>query len=402
MTHRVDFLVVGAGILGLALARELRARHPEARLAVVDKEPAPGRHQSGRNSGVVHAGLYYPEGSLKARVCVEGARAMRAYCEERGLPLDRVGTVIVPARAADDPQLDLLLRRAQANGARAELLDEAGLRALEPEARSATGRALWSPDTAVIDSQAVLERLVAELEASGVAFHWGAPIHEMASIRRTARAGQEAFSYGHLFNAAGLHAEQVAQACGVGARYAVLPFKGLYYKLDPASGLRFNHLVYPVPDLNVPFLGVHVTRKVSGEVYLGPTAIPAFGREQYRGLASVGPAEAAAIAWRLLGHYVEGKQGFRAYAHAEGGRFLKGRFAAAARALVPRLEARHLLPSDKVGIRAQLVDRTRRELVMDFVVERGEHSTHLLNAVSPAFTSAFAFARLALDEKGAA
>lgn len=397
MSQTCDFLVIGAGILGLSVARALKAKYSDARTIVVDKEARVGQHQSGRNSGVLHSGIYYPEASLKARVCVEGAQAMAAYCEERGLPLLRCGKVIVPTNEHDDPQLDILLKRGQANGVTAEMLDRTALRELEPEARSATGRALWVPSTAVIDSESVLQQLVTDLQEQGVIIHWTTEVQGISVEKREARAGKHTFSYGHLFNTAGLHADTVAQACGLAERYAILPFKGLYYRLDPASGLQFNHLIYPVPDLNVPFLGVHVTKKVNGDVYLGPTAIPAFGREQYHGLHGLYWSEATSIVLRLAKHYLEGKQGFRHYAHAEAGRFLKSRFASAASGLVPRIEARHLLSSDKVGIRAQLVDRVKGELVMDFLCEQNAHSTHILNAVSPAFTSAFAFARLLLN-----
>lgn len=400
MPRTVDFLVVGAGVLGLSLARELKQRHPDSQIIVFEKEPHLGKHASGRNSGVLHSGIYYPEGSLKARVCVEGARAMAAYCDEHQLPISRLGKVIVPTRPEDDAQLDLLYRRALANGARAELIDEARLRELEPEAKSASGRALHAPETAVVDPGAILERLAEDLRAQGVEIILGTAMGEVDDRARTARAGGETYAYGHLYNAAGLHADRVAQGCGVGAQYTMMPFKGLYYKLDPASGLDIHRLIYPVPDLNVPFLGVHFTKKVDGAVYLGPTAIPAFGRENYQGLEGLDLSESAAMLSRVARHYMDNKQGFRAYAHAESLRFFKPRFAEAARALAPRLEAKHLLPSDKVGIRAQLVDTEKNELVMDFLVERGQHSTHVLNAVSPAFTSAFSFARYMLDQVG--
>jgi L-2-hydroxyglutarate oxidase len=186
-------------------------------------------------------------------------------------------------------------------------------------------------------------------------------------------------------------------AFGLGERYAMLPFKGLYWKLAPDALLTINGPIYPVPDLNVPFLGVHFTKRVDGEVHLGPTAIPAFGRENYAGLTGLAPAEIVPILSRLLGQYWGNKQGFRAYAHAESLRFFKTRFVEAAQALVPGLEGRHLIKSDKVGIRAQLLDKEKGELVMDFLVQQAPGSTHVLNAVSPAFTSAFAFARLVLD-----
>ena len=188
-------------------------------------------------------------------------------------------------------------------------------------------------------------------------------------------------------------ADQVARMFDIGSKYALLPFKGIYYSLDEQSGIHLNGLVYPVPDLGVPFLGVHSVRTIQGKVYLGPTAVPAFGRENYRGLTGIRAGDAGRIAYQLAQQYINNNQGFRKFAHEEAGRFLKSRFTEAAQLLIPRLENRHLRPSQKVGIRAQLVDKERHELVMDFLVEKRANSTHILNAVSPAFTSAFAFAR---------
>lgn len=395
-----DFVVVGAGIVGLALARELRWRHPAARIVVLEKEPVLGAHASGRNSGVLHSGIYYPEGSHKAALCAQGARELGAYCGEHRLPLARPGKVVVPPGEGDDTGLDELLARARRNGARAELIDARQLRELEPEARSATGRALYVPDTAVVDPIAVLDHLATALGASGVAVWLAHPVTDIDPRRGLLRAGGVKLRFGHLFNAAGLHADRVARACGVGERYAILPFKGLYYRLLPTSGIRVRGLIYPVPDLQVPFLGIHFTTQIDGTVQVGPTAVPALGRESYHRAQGARPGEAAAIVLELVTQYARNAGGFRRFAHAEALRFLKSRFVAAARTLVPRLRAEHLVRSSKVGIRAQLVDRSDHRLIMDFVVEPGERSTHVLNAVSPAFTSAFPFARLVLDHAG--
>jgi L-2-hydroxyglutarate oxidase LhgO len=392
-----DYLVLGAGIVGLSIARALRLREPGATIAVLEKEPAPGLHASGRNSGVLHSGIYYPEGSLKARVCAEGARRMAALCEEHGLPLRRTGKVIVPVREDQDPQIDLLARRALANGARVSVLDSQGLSRLEPEVRSASGRALHSPDTAVVDPKAVVRFLADWLGRAGVEIRCGATALQCRPDESSLSAGGATYRYGRLFNATGQFADLTARRLGLADRYRVLPFKGIYYRLSPDSGIGINGLVYPVPDLDMPFLGVHSVKSVDGTDYFGPTAVPAFGREHYRGLAGVRAGDAASILYRLIGQYLGNRQNFRAYFNAEAGRFLRPRFAAAARQLVPRLRSADLLPSDKVGIRAQLLDTRDGRLVMDFLVERRDNVTHVLNAVSPAFTSALAFADRVLD-----
>ena len=375
-----DTIVIGGGIVGLAIARELLSRDPKQRIAIFEKEPELGRHASGRNSGVLHSGIYYPPASLKGRLCTEGSRLMREYCDERKLPIARIGKVIVPAGESEDAQLEVLLERARANGARAEIVSD--VHELEPEARA--GRALFSPDTAVVDPKRILASLADELRAGGVEFVFN---REATEIDRG--------MYGFLVNAAGLHADRIARPFGVGERYTILPFRGRYYKL--AAPFVIRRLIYPVPDLRVPFLGVHFTNAVDGTTYIGPTAMPALGRENYSGVRGIRIGDAASIATTIVRQYATNKQGFRTLLHQEASRLLKPNFAAAARALVPRIETKQLKPSTKAGIRAQLFDRVKNELVMDFVLERGERSLHVLNAVSPGFTTAFSFARFALD-----
>jgi L-2-hydroxyglutarate oxidase LhgO len=394
---KTDFVVIGAGIVGLTIAHELKRREPGARVVVLEKEDRPGRHTSGRNSGVLHSGIYYPAGSLKARVCGQGAREMAEYCQSRELPLRRIGKVLVPTREADGPQLDLLAERAAANSVAVERLDSAGLARLEPEARSATGAALFVPGTAVVDPAAVMASLAREAGEAGIELFCGGSLGRVEADQRALLWSGQRLSYGHAVNAAGLHADHVAHRFGAGCRYSLLPFKGIYWKLDPASAIRVNHLVYPVPDLRVPFLGIHTTTSTGGDVYIGPTAIPAFGRESYRGMEAVTAAEFLRIATLLARQLIGGRDGFRRLAWQEGGRYSRARFAKAAQSLLPRLRPEHLVACGKVGIRAQMVDRQEGRLVADFLVEAGPASTHMLNAISPAFTSAFPLARLVCD-----
>jgi L-2-hydroxyglutarate oxidase LhgO len=395
---RPDFLVIGAGVVGVTIALELKARDPSRSVVVLEKEATAGLHASGRNSGVLHSGIYYSPQSLKARVCSQGAREMAAYCRARDLPLVQRGKVLVPIQPEDMPQLDVLLERGRANGVTVERIDQRRIAELEPEVRSATGEALFVPTTMVGSPQAVMRSLVADARAAGIELRFGAALERVDAAARCLWWGAEKIQFGHVINAAGLHADSVAHAFGAGEHYTMLPFKGLYWKLDPASGIRVNHLVYPVPDLRVPFLGVHTTTTTDGTIYLGPTAVPAFGRENYRGVDGIHIGEAARFARLLLGQLIAGHDGFRRYALQEGRRYFRPWFAEAARALIPRLKPSHLLRCDKVGIRAQLVDRRTGRLVNDFLVETGRHSTHVLNAISPAWTGAFPFARLVVDQ----
>ncbi len=392
-----DFVVIGAGIVGLTIAIELKRRTGSARIVVLEKEPEPGRHSSGRNSGVLHSGIYYPPDSLKAQVCRQGCLEMMAYCEERGLPLNRIGKVLVPVREEDGPQLDVLEARGAANGVATEWLDSAQLGRIEPETRSVTGQALFVPITSVVSSAAVFASILDDVRVAGIELLCGGALGAVDAERRTLEFGGETIAYGHAINAAGLHADSVAQRFGVGRDYTMLPFKGIYWKLDPAAGLAIKHLVYPVPDLRVPFLGIHTTTAIDGTVYVGPTAVPAFARENYRGWQGVAPRELGRILGLIASQYASGQDGFRRLAWQEGRRYFRRWFAEAGRALLPRLKAEHLLPCDKVGIRAQMLDRRTGRLVTDFVVEQGPSSTHIINAISPAFTSSFPLARHVVD-----
>jgi L-2-hydroxyglutarate oxidase LhgO len=392
-----DFVVVGAGIVGLTIALELKRRLPEARVLLLEKEAEPGRHSSGRNSGVLHSGIYYPPASLKARVCGQGAREWMDYCEERGLPLSRIGKVLVPLREEDGAQIDLLEKRAAENGVDAVRVGEAELKELEPEARSATGEALFVRSTSVVSSVDSFASILRDVADAGIEILCDGKIDRVDIRARELVWGGERIAYGHVVNTAGLHADSVGHLFGVGERYTLLPFKGIYWKLDPASGIDIRHLIYPVPDLRVPFLGVHTTTAIDGTVYVGPTAVPAFGRENYRGMEGVSGDELFRIFTHLGSQYLSGRNGFRRLAWQEGRRYFKRWFAEAAQNLLPRLKPEHLLPCTKVGIRAQMLDKNTGELVTDFLVEGGPASTHVLNAISPAFTSAFPFARHVVD-----
>ena len=389
--------MIGAGAVGLAIAREIKLRYPDVSVLVLEKESAPGKHSSGRNSGVLHSGIYYPPSSLKAKVCGQGAKEMAEFCLRRGLPVNRIGKVLVPVNMEDAPQLELLAERAGINGISIQRLDEKQLAELEPEVRSATGKALFVPSTSVVSSELVMKELVEEVKELDGEIRTNAELVSVDVENKKIYLKDQVVSYGHVINAAGLHADRIAHLFDVGHRYTLLPFKGIYWKLMPESGIKVNHLVYPVPDLRVPFLGVHTTTTVDGTVYLGPTAVPAFGRENYHGLQGVTGVELAHICTQLAKQVTLGKEGFRRLAWQEGRRYFKPWFAKAAQSLLPRLQSQHLTACDKVGIRAQMLDKNTGKLVTDFLVERGRHSTHILNAISPAFTSAFPFARFVID-----
>ena len=391
---RADVLIVGGGIIGLTLARELVALG-RAGVVVLEKEPELGRHASGRNSGVLHAGIYYAPETLKARSCLSGNRLMRAYCKDKGLPLVEAGKVVVARSEEEQPVLEELHRRAVANGARVELIDEKQLAEIEPAARSA-GRALFSRDTAVVDPKAILAQLRADLEMSGRARVLTGRTFVGLSAPGTAVTTAGPIRYERFVNAAGAHSDRVARHFGVGREYRLIPFKGIYRKLRHGAAFEVRGNIYPVPDIRNPFLGVHFTRSARGDVYVGPTAIPAFGRENYGVLGGL-DAEAFALLGRDVALFFANPK-FRAVALTEPRKYVARWFNRDAARLVKEFRPADFGRADKVGIRPQLVDWRTKQLVMDFLVEAKDESLHVLNPVSPAFTSSMHLAQVIVRE----
>ncbi len=389
-----DFLVIGAGVIGVSIARELRRRHG-GRVVVLEKEAAPALHASGRNSGVLHAGVYYKAGTRKARFCVEGNRRWKEYCQQKGLPINTAGKVIVTRSESELPALGELAARAQANGVRTTLLEGPALADVEPCATT-VGQALHVHDTAVVNPPQVMASLVEDARREGVFIEQGCAWQAAAGPGAVETSGGP-FGYGHLVNCAGLFADRVAHSVGVGMDYRILPFRGQYYAVRPGSRVQVRGNIYPVPDLRNPFLGVHYTRQPDGTLTLGPSALPLMGREQYRGLRGASLADTLAMVRFLLRLFARNRDHFRSLAWAELGKLSRKGFYKAASGLALGLEPGDLLPRGKAGIRAQLANTRTAELVDDFVVEQGPRSTHVLNAVSPAFTCAMPFAEHVVD-----
>jgi len=386
---KTDILIVGAGIIGLTIARELvKAGYRDVML--IEKEPELGRHASGRNSGVLHAGIYYSPDSLKAKSCLNGNFLMRAYCKEKGLPLLENGKVIVTRSAEELPVLDELFARATANGAKVEMIDERQLSEIEPNARTVE-RAIFSHYTAVVDPKSVLKSLKGDLLESGrVRFKFNC---RLTGVRGACRAltNKGEIEFNRCINAAGAYCDQVARHFGAGERFRLIPFKGVYRLLRREAPYTVNSSIYPVPDIRNPFLGVHFTRSVYGEVYLGPTAIPAFGRENYGVIAGI-DREGFAIACEDLMLFLANPQ-FRSVALSEPLKYLPSYFYRDAARLVKKLSPEDVVAASKVGIRPQLVDWETKKLVMDFMVVAQENALHLLNPISPAFTSSMDLAQ---------
>jgi L-2-hydroxyglutarate oxidase LhgO len=389
-----DFLVVGAGVIGVTVARELRRRHGGSVL-VIEKGSSPALHASGRNSGVLHAGVYYKAGSLKARLCIEGNRRMKEYCAAKKLPINSKGKVIVARDPGELGVLGELHRRATANGVQVAWLNENALREVEPYGHT-VDKALYVGETAVVDPLAVMEALVFDARDEGVTFRFDCGWQGITQDGR-AETTRGLIAYGHFVNCAGLFADRIAHAFGVGREYQVLPFRGGYYRLSPQSRVKIMGNIYPVPDLSNPFLGVHFTKRPDGEVTVGPTALPLLGREQYAGLKGANLRDGGGMGLYLARLFTKNAGHFRALAWREIAKMTCSGFYREAKGLVEGLEKRDLLRGARPGIRAQLVDKRTGDLMSDFLLESGPKSTHVLNAVSPAFTCSLPFAAYVVD-----
>jgi L-2-hydroxyglutarate oxidase len=382
--------VVGAGIVGLATARALALRHPGASVAVLEREPAPAAHQSGHSSGVIHAGVYYAPGSLKARLCVEGAAALYDYCGEHGIEARRSGKVIVATREEELPRLDELERRGRANGVPGlERIGPERLREIEPHAAGIA--ALHSPATGVVDFKAVTAAYAADLTGAGGSVHCGLEVGSLAEAGTAVRIGHGsgALEAGRVVVCAGLWADRLAVAAGADPDPRIVPFRGAYLRLRPERAHLVRANIYPVPDPDLPFLGVHMTRVPSGDVLLGPTALFAGARDAYR-LGRVRPRDLAeSLAWpgtrRLFRRWW--RTGAREIGHALSVRS----FVDACRPYLPALTVADVERSAVGGVRAQAVGHDG-SLVDDFVLASTARTLHVRNAPSPAATSSLALA----------
>ncbi|MFZ1803245.1 MAG: L-2-hydroxyglutarate oxidase [Nitrospira sp.] len=388
-----DFLVIGGGVIGLSIARELRKRRADARVLLIEKEPSCGAHASGRNSGVLHAGFYYSPDSLKAKFTRLGNERLTTYCEEKHIPLNKCGKLVVAKNAADLPSLDELFRRGQVNGIELQPLTEAEAKTIEPRVRTYQ-RALFSPRTSTVSPLQVVNAMQQDALREGIQIQCGTAYQRRDN--GIVRTNQDSIEAGYIVNAAGLYADKIAMDYGFSEKYRILPFKGLYlYSDEPPGAIRTN--IYPVPDLRNPFLGVHFTITADGKAKIGPTAIPALWRENYEGFGNFNLGELVEVASRGLGLLTGAGFDFRRLAMEEVAKYSRGKMVALASVLAEGVAERNYHTWGRPGIRAQLLDITKKKLEMDFVLEGDNRSMHVLNAVSPAFTCSLPFASHVCD-----
>ena len=384
-----DFIVIGGGIIGISVARELKKTYSDAKIVLIEKEKDCGLHASGRNSGVLHAGFYYSNDSLKAKFTRLGNEMMTEYCNSKNIEINKNGKLVVAKDSGDFMHLDELFQRGIKNGIDIEEITEEEAKKIEPRVKTHR-RALFSPTTSTVDPQKVMNAMKSDVINSEVEIRTGVSFLNKKDTGILTSEG--VYHSGYIVNCAGLYADKIAMEYGFSETYRILPFKGLYlYSDEPVGSLRTN--VYPVPNLNNPFLGVHFTVTVDGKIKIGPTAIPAFWREQYGMFENFKISELFEIIIREMGLIFNSNFEFKHLAYEEIRKYSRQHMVSLASQLAEGIKYENYTKWGRPGIRAQLLDIKSKKLQMDFVIEGDDKSMHVLNAVSPAFTCAIPFAQ---------
>lgn len=388
---KFDFVIIGAGIVGAATAHALSKRFPGKTIAIVEKETAVGVHQSNHNSGVIHAGIYYAPGSFKSTLCRQGLQATYKFCAENNIPTRCTGKLLVATNDVEQLRMQALASRAQNNGVESHLISQAELRELEPSIEGVA--ALLVEKTGIVDYKLVAEQLAAN---SGATLYFDAPVTAIHESSQTVEivAGKHSVSGAQLIVCGGLQADRLAKLAGLTTGCEIIPFRGDFYVLPKKFETLFRHLIYPVPDPALPFLGVHITSHIDGSVSVGPSAMLALAREQYRKHAlNLGDSLALAKSrsfWRLLARYP--RASFKELTMA----ISRTQYARAVRRYCAEIEVSDL-QRHRCGIRAQAVNEAG-ELVHDFWFEQTKRSLHVLNAPSPAATAAIPIGEFIVDK----
>jgi len=386
-----DLAIIGGGIVGLATARALLERFPSLHLVLCEKEAELGTHQTGHNSGVIHSGIYYKPGSFKARLCVEGVRLMMDFCDTHGIKYDRCGKVIVATADDELPRLRNLYERGVANGVPGvTMIDQARVREIEPHVSAVAG--IHSPNTAIVDYSEVTAALGRELVSRGVTIEYNFPVTAITRVRGGGVAvstPDHTITARRIVNCAGLYSDVVARLAGAPTEVQIIPFRGEYYFLRQERETLVRGLIYPVPDPEFPFLGVHFTRTIHGEVEAGPNAVLAFAREGYR-WTSIRPLEFAGTL-RYPGFWAMARKYWKVGVWEVQRSLLKKKFVESLQRLVPELKAEDITPGGS-GVRAQAV-RPDGTLLDDFSIVSSADAIHVLNAPSPGATASLAIGR---------
>jgi L-2-hydroxyglutarate oxidase len=397
MNDHYDFSIIGAGIIGVSLGIALLEKYPTKKIAIFEKEKNPGMHASGRNSGVIHAGFYYSPDSLKAKFCKDGNRELSNYCKQNEIPFKNIGKVVVAKNQSEVERLKELFDRGVQNGIDIEIHPSSKIKEIEPLANT-YGEFIWSPTTSIADPKKLIVSLIDKYKAMG-----GHIFFESKSKLRSNNTSVSLYINGkelkseRIVNAAGGFASNLARDVGVGTEYVCLPFLGSYRKSD-ASSNKLRRLVYPVPNPVNPFLGVHTTNTIKNDLKIGPTAFPVIGKEQYRLLDGFSPIEVidfARASWAMLNSK---STNFVELANLELLKQFKTYLISSAKYLSPEVNSDKKWSRHSAGIRSQIVNVKTKQLEMDYIVVNEKNVTHVLNAVSPGWTSSLPFSRWLVDK----
>jgi L-2-hydroxyglutarate oxidase len=379
-----DFIIVGGGIVGMSTAWQLKKQRPQARILVLEKEDSVGRHQTGRNSGVIHAGIYYEPASLKASFCHRGVEATMQFCRERDIPYQQCGKLLVATNDVELERMEALFQRCQQNDPTTSLLDKAQLRSREPAIKGEA--AIFSPRTGIVDFRVVCQAMASQFVGDGGELRSGTKV---TGIREqdshiTVSCKDETYDGRFLIACSGLMADRLARMQGIDIDFEVIPFRGEFYRIEPELAAGLNHLIYPIPDPALPFLGVHLTRRINGDVIVGPNAVLSFKREGY-GKFEISREDLFAM-FRFPGFWKVMQQNLRPGLRELRESWFKTAYIHRVQKYLPEIRTSDLLPFPP-GIRAQPVTRDGK-IIDDFLFATSDRSLHVCNAPSPAATSA--------------
>jgi L-2-hydroxyglutarate oxidase len=393
---KYDFAIIGSGIIGLTLAFKLKQKFNNSKIAIFEKEPNSISHGSGRNSGVLHSGIYYEPGSLRANLCVTGVKELKEYIKSENLWINECGKLLLPTSEYSYSNLENLFNRAKKNGVEINKIKNEEIKRIEPNTNCQFEYGLHVPFTSVADPKEVSKSLIENLKKMNVEINYNSKILKISEQKLFTQ--NNTIEAGHIFNCAGLFADEIAKNSNLEFRYSFLPFKGKYWKITNKS-FKLNHLVYPIPDLRYPFLGLHSSHNRHGDFYIGPSSTPVFGREQYNGILGDNLKESISLIFNFSKKIIFNENKLRTLALQELSLLTKRGFFNQIKKMFDNINQNDLELSDqKVGIRSQIFDPQSKNLVNDFVVINQKNTTHVLNAISPAWSASFAFADHLMNE----
>lgn len=394
----MDVFIIGSGIVGLTTAIKLKKKDKNLNISILEKENSSTQHGSGRNSGIIHSGVYYPPNTLKAKLCVNGSKQLKNYVKDKKLWIDECGKILIPTSKETVHNLDVLLHRARENSVEAELISNSDAEKLEPNINSDFDKAIFIPFTSIVSPKEVMTSLIKDFSEIGGVINYNEEVINIDSKQNKILTRKNSYNFDYILNCSGLHADTIAKSAGLDFDYSFLPFKGKYWKIK--KNYKLNRLIYPIPDLNFPFLGVHTAHNKSNEVFLGPTSTPVFGRESYSFWNNFKLSEISKLLPSFLYKIIKNQNNLRNLAFREIKMLTKQGLINEIKKIIKNVEVKDLVYyEEKTGIRSQIFDNKSQNLINDFVVKKfNNNQLHVLNAVSPAFTASFAFADYLISE----